>query len=389
MTIPKRNFGKTGLSTSILGFGAMRLPLLDPRDKTSIDIPQVGNMLHTAIDQGVNYVDTAFPYHTNDFTQPGFSEPVIGKALAGGYREKVVLATKLPLWHVETRADMDRILDQQLERLDTHYLDVYLAHNLNCHVWPKMKELGLIPFMEGAIKDGRIRHFGFSFHDSLELYREIMDAYDWEIAQIQFNYLDTSYQAGEEGYRLAADRDVAVVVMEPLRGGFLINNVPEKLRGLLKEIHPDWSLADWAFRWVYSHPGVGTVLSGMSNFQQVEENLRIAATPAPFGAAEQEALAQVRKYFSEHQMVNCTACGYCLPCPSGVVIPKVFTYYNEYHMEDSPDMHWRATMMYQHTLKEGERADKCVGCKACEERCPQHLPISELMPEAAKTFAGA
>ncbi len=389
MTIPKRHFGQTGLSASILGFGGMRLPLVDPTDKTTIDVPLATKMLHNAIDRGVNYVDTAYPYHTNDFSKPGFSEPFFGKALAGGYREKVILASKLPVWQVETRADLDRILDHQLERLATNCLDIYLAHNLNSHTWPRMKELGIIAFLEEAIKDGRIRHFGFSFHDSLELYREILDAYDWEIAQIQFNYLDTAYQAGEIGYRLAADRGMAVVVMEPVRGGFLINNMPEKLRDMLKEIHPDWSLADWAFRWVYSHEGVGTVLSGMSDMRQVEENLSIAATPASFGVVELEAVAKVRKYFAEHQVVNCTACGYCLPCPSGVMIPKVFTYYNEYHMEDSPDMHWRAGMMYQHALRAGERADSCVGCRGCEERCPQHIPISEKMVEAARTFAGS
>lgn len=386
MTLRKRKFGKTGIEVSPLGFGCMRLPTLDG-DNGKIDIPLAVKMLRTAIDAGVDYIDTAWPYHGNNFPQAGESEPLVGRALEDGYRDKVHIATKLPVWLIETRADMDRYLDEQLKRLKTDHVDIYLVHNLNSWSWPKMRDLGVVSFLEAAVKDGRIRHPGFSFHDNFALFSEIMDRYDWPVAQIQYNYLDTAYQAGDKGFELAAGRGAALVIMEPLRGGFLVNNVPETMKSMLKEIRPEWSLADWALRWIWSRPGAGTVLSGMSTMEQVEENLRIAASPVDFGETEREALAKVRAWFVERLKVNCTACGYCLPCPENVRIPDIFAYYNEYHMADTQAMHWRAGHMYKTAVPEENRADRCVACRICEKRCPQGIVISERMAEAAAIFS--
>jgi predicted aldo/keto reductase-like oxidoreductase len=365
----------------------MRLPLIgDGADKEKIDIPLATRMMRTAIDAGVNYVDTAWPYHGNDFPNPGASEPFVGAVLKDGYREKVYVATKLPVWNVETRADMDRLLDEQLKRLDMPYLDVYLVHNLNAAYWPKMRDLNVFDFLDGAVKDGRIRHPGFSFHASLGLFKEILNSYDWPVVQIQYNYLDTAYQAGEEGFKIARDKGSAVVIMEPLRGGFLIDNVPDQLKKMLKDCRPEWSLADWALRWIWSQEGVGTVLSGMSTMEQTEENLKIAASPADFGSKERDVLSKVRTWFMEHMKVNCTTCGYCLPCPKDVHIPEVFTYYNEYHMADDDNIRTRSVNMYKTALRYENRANSCVACHVCEKRCPQNIPIAEKMQEAVQTF---
>ena len=386
MALSKRKFGKTGIDVSPLGFGCMRLPVLGD-DKSKIDVPLATQMVRTAIDEGVNYIDTAWPYHGSEFPKAGESEPFVARVLRDGYRGKVHLATKLPVWNVETRADMDRLLDEQLKRLDTAYLDVYLVHNLNGAYWPKMRDLNVFSFLDDAVKDGRVRHPGFSFHASLGLFREIMDSYDWPVVQLQYNYLDTAYQAGEEGFRLAVDRGAAVVIMEPLRGGFLIDKVPDSLRAMLRERRPEWTLADWALRWIWSQEGVGTVLSGMSTMEQVEENLRIAASPVDFKEADREALSKVRAWFTEHMRVNCTACGYCLPCPKHVHIPEVFAYYNEYHMSDDKEMRWRSTNMYKTSIARDNNASHCVACHACEERCPQAIPVAETMKDVVATFA--
>lgn len=386
MTIPLRTLGKTGLSVSTLGFGCMRLPILDG-DNGKIDIPQATAMVRKAIDAGVNYIDTAWPYHGTNFPEAGNSEPFVAQALRDGYREKVSIATKLPVWKIQTRQDMDRVLDEQLKRLDTHHIDVYLIHNLNANHWPKVRDLDVFSFLDEAVKDGRIGHPGFSFHDNLVLFKEIVDSYDWQVAQIQYNYLDTAYQAGTEGLGIASDKGLGIVVMEPLRGGFLIRNIPESLQAVLREHRPDWTLADWALRWVFSESRIGTVLSGMSEMAHTEENLRIAAAANEFTSDDREVLEKVRSWFANHMAVPCTACGYCLPCPKGVAIPDVFTYFNEYHLADTDRQHQRGKGMYRGSLRPEQRAEACIGCKTCESRCPQGLPIADNMKKVADTFA--
>ena len=386
MALPTRPLGRTGFSVSPLGFGCMRLPVVNGA-ASDIDVPQAAAMLAAAVDAGVNYVDTAYPYHGRDRVNPGASEAFVGDALRGGRREKVILATKLPLWLVESRADMDRILDGQLARLRTPWLDVYLAHNVNSANWPRVRDLGLLDFFDAALKDGRIRRAGFSFHDRYGLFAEVLDSYDWHIAQIQYNYLDTGYQAGERGLRLAAAKGLGVVVMEPLRGGFLVDHLPEALAALLRGTRPEWSLVDWGLRWLWRQPEVGIALSGMSAMAHVEENLRIAGAAADaageFGERELEAVAAVRRYFQERLQTPCTACGYCLPCPHGVAIPKALAHWNDFHMVDRPELHARARFLYKLQVGEDERASRCAACRACEAACPQHIPIADCLPRVA------
>lgn len=345
-------------------------------------------MIRRGIDAGVNYVDTAYPYHSNSHAKPGQSEPLVARALADGYRDKVILATKLPLWLVETRADMDRFLDEQLRRLDTPYIDMYLAHNVNDGHWPKVRDLGLLSFLDEALKDGRIRHAAFSFHDRYQLFEVVLACYDWSMAQIQYNYLDVEHQAGVRGLRLAARRGVGVVVMEPLRGGFLVNHLPEQAKGILGDVRPEWTLAKWALRWVLDQHEVSVALSGMSTMEQVEENLRIAghAEARSMTRRDREALDAVRGIFLERTQVGCTACGYCLPCPSGVAIPKIFTLRNEYHFTDDPLAQRNTRFFYAGIMGTDKQADSCTQCGACTDKCPQRIDIPLEMSKAAELF---
>jgi predicted aldo/keto reductase-like oxidoreductase len=382
----QRVLGKTGASVSILGFGCMRLPVAGP-DPSCIDEDLAVAMIRKAIDRGVNYVDTAWPYHGKGFTDPGASEPLVAKALAGGYREKVKVATKLPTWLVNNRADMNRYLDLQLKRLQTSCIDCYLAHTLNARFWASLQQADFAAFFEEARKDGRIKHVGFSFHDRFSVFQEIVEGYDWDFAQIQYNYLDQAYQAGAEGVKLAARRGLGLVIMEPLRGGFLVNQMPDALRAHLAGVRPTWSLADWALRWLWNQPEISVVLSGMSAMEQVEENLDIACNAAPFTAADEAAVDFVRAAFLSRIKVNCTGCGYCMPCPEGVNIPRIFTLYNDYYLTDNAKARGHIKYVYGNlALAPDEMADRCQRCGQCEEKCPQQLPVGEALAEAADLF---
>lgn len=384
----KKTFGQTGLEISVMGFGCMRLPLDNPKDPTAIDEDLTTAMLRRAIDQGVNYIDTAYPYHGNHRHKPGRSEPVVGQALQGGYREKVHLATKLPTWFIEDKKQMHRLLDKQLKRLGTHFVDFYLLHNINGLVWPKIKDLGVFQFLDEARKDGRITYPGFSFHDRYPLFEELIQSYDWAMAQIQYNYLDVDYQAGRKGAQLASSLNIALVIMEPLRGGFLVNNIPDELCELLAATRPQWSLAEWGLKWLWSQPEPTMVLSGMSAMAHVEENLQIAQSEDLLTEEDLGAIAQVQSFFKDRLKAACTDCGYCLPCPQGVVIPKNMAYLNQYFIADSDEVRARAKYYFQTQMGPQETFTNCVGCGQCEEKCPQHLPISELLTqEAPKIFA--
>ena len=385
----KRLLGKTGETASILGFGCMRLPVRDPADQGSIDLDAATAMLRRAIDRGVNYVDTAYAYHrSGGMTEHGRSEYFLAHALKDGYREKVNIATKLPTWFMEDVPHMNRTLDEQLGALDVKCIDFYLAHNLNSRVWPKMRDMGMLDFLRDAQRDGRIRHVGFSFHDNYRMFEDVMDSYDWSFAQVQYNYLDTDHQAGTRGVELAAGRGLGVIVMEPLRGGFLVSRMPEDLRAFLREMRPEWSLADWALRWCWSRADVGTVLSGMSTMDQVEENLDIADAFTPLTPDEHAALEKVRSAFKARSKVDCTACGYCMPCPVGVNIPNVFAMYNDYYLVEGKENQDRARMMYGLMVRPEQEARHCISCGVCETKCPQNIAISREMPEAAKLFHG-
>lgn len=371
-----REFGNTGKSVSALGFGAMRFPTKGK--ESDIDEPAAVEMLRHAIDQGVNYIDTAHTYHG------GNSEVVVGKALEDGYREKVYVATKLPIWHVEKTEDFDRFLDEQLSRLQTSHIDFYLLHCVQAKYWPKLQELAILDRAERALADGRIGEFGFSFHDSYDVFKQIVDGYDWSFCQIQYNLVNEDVQAGTEGLKYAADRGLAVVVMEPLFGGTLAN--PPQ---------PVWEIwqgsgrrpADVALRWLWDKPEVSLVLSGMSTLEQVEQNIQSARRAGVGWLDEEERrlIQRVQEKYQELSPIPCTKCGYCLPCPNGVNIPLNFELFNNATVFKGSSKTLCRNLYI--ALPESERAAACEACMTCEEQCPQGIEIGELMKRVADEFA--
>lgn len=373
-----RKFGKTEEMVSILGFGCMRFPTIG-EDMGNIDEEKAIEMLRYSIDNGVNYIDTAYPYHR------GMSEPLVEKALRDGYREKVYLATKLPSWAIKTREDMDKYLNEQLEKLQTEYIDFYLIHTLNERYWKSLKENGLFEFMDSILKDGRVKYVGFSFHDRVELFKEIVDAYDWTFCQIQYNFVDEDYQAGKEGLEYAAKKGIGIVIMEPLRGGSLVSRVPDKIMRVWNEAQTKRTPVEWAFRYLWDYPEISIALSGMSTLDQVKENIRYADEGKPSSLKEEEKklISRVRDMYKEKIKVDCTACKYCLPCPVGVAIPYVFELYNDAFMFDKIE---EEKKRYYTFVKEEARASKCTECGKCEEACPQNIPIREELKEVVKVF---
>jgi len=382
-----RTLGKTNEKVSALGFGCMRLPIIDG-DTTKIDEEEAIKMIRHAIDEGVNYVDTAYPYHGTGMGTGGQSEPFVGRALKDGYREKVKLATKLPSWLIKNREDMDKYLNEQLERLQTDTIDFYLVHALGTGTWENLKKLGISEFLDAAIKDGRIKYAGFSFHDKLGVFKEIVDYYDWSFCQIQYNYLDENFQAGKEGLLYAAARGLGAVIMEPLRGGKIVKNLPETVMSAFAKADTQRTPAEWALKWIWNHPEVSVVLSGMNMMDDVKENISIASEALPHSLTEKELeiMNTVKNVFNERIKVNCTACEYCMPCPVGVNIPKNFTYYNEYSLFVTPETEKSLKSIYS-VVSEKERADKCVECGKCESHCPQAIKIRQELKNVTALFA--
>ena len=376
-------FGKTGLQVSALGFGCMRFPLVG-NDNSMIDEKQAMEMIHYAIEQGINYFDTAYPYHGKDFSKGGASEPFLAKALKNGLREKVYLATKLPSWLVESKEDLDRFLNEQLERLDTGIIDFYLLHALDGRTWAKLSQFGVLDFLNKAIEDNKIRYAGFSFHDEVGLFKEIVDAYNWSFCQIQYNYLDEEFQAGTEGLKYAAGKGLAVVAMEPLRGGTLVTGLPQAARKVMLEAAPDRNAVGWALQWLYRKPEVTMVLSGMSHLDHVKENIRVAnrLPQAEWSNGEKRALEKAVAITRGLQKVKCTDCGYCMPCPEGVNIPRNFALCNDHYMVQDP----AARMRYQNILSDTAKASNCVQCGQCEPLCPQGISIMEELEHVAELF---
>ncbi len=373
-----RTFGKLSWKPSALGFGAMRLPHLSD-DRGQIDEAQATHMLHYAIEHGVNYVDTAYPYHEEA------SEPFLGRALKGGYRERIRLATKMPSWLIEKVDDFDRYLHEQLARLQTDHIEFYLLHGLNERNWPKLRDLDVFRWAEGAISSGRIGHLGFSFHDSYEIFQEIIDAYDWTLCQVQYNFVDVDYQAGTKGVQYAADKGVAVVVMEPLRGGKLVNKIPPSVQAVWDAAPNQRTPADAALQWVWNQPEVSLVLSGMSTSEQVEENVASAdrSGVATLSSEELAVYDRVRQEYDRICPIPCTDCRYCLPCPSGVNIPMVLEIYNDLMMYGNDE--W-ANWAYNNLLPEDARGNMCIDCGECLEKCPQHIEIPDWMAQIHKTL---
>jgi predicted aldo/keto reductase-like oxidoreductase len=324
-----RTLGNTGQELSILGFGCMRLPIIDGKHY-QIDAEKATQMLHYAIDQGVNYIDTAYPYHSAIPMQEGMSEVFVGKALQNGYRDQVHLATKLPSWLIKSRADMDYYLNQQLARLQTDHIDFYLLHSMNVRNWQNLKQLGVFEFLDCALADGRIKYAGFSFHDELPLFKEIVDAYNWSFCQIQYNFMDEEYQAGREGLEYAAAKGLGIVIMEPLRGGSLSTRIPAAVQDVWDQADTKRSPVEWALRFVWNHPAVNVVLSGMNEMEHVIENINIASQAHPDSLTEKEKglIETAKGLYRSRTKVNCTNCQYCMPCPNGVNIPGNFSILN-------------------------------------------------------------
>lgn len=375
---------KNGDELSILGFGCMRLPV---KEDGKIDEKRAISQVRYAIDKGVNYVDTAWPYHM------GESEPFLGRALADGYREKVKIATKLPSWLVESREDMDKFLNTQLERLKTDHIDYYLVHGIAGEAWDKLEALDVIDFLDKAKNDGRIINVGFSFHGSVGDFKRIVDAYPWTFCQIQYNFMDENNQAGTEGLKYAASKDLGIIVMEPLLGGNLVNPVPPEVEEIWNEAKVKRTPAEWALRWVWNHPEVTVVLSGMNMEAHIEENLKIAdeAYPNSLTEAEIQLVKKVEQKYRELMKTGCTGCRYCAPCPSGVDIAGCFEIYDNFYFSGNEK---EAKLMY--AAKPGGiirgdvpgYASQCMQCGQCVEKCPQHLDIPTFLKAVAEEFEG-
>jgi hypothetical protein len=379
-----RKMPENGDELSILGFGCMRLPT---KADGSIDEERGIKQVRYAIDHGVNYVDTAWPYHM------GQSEPFVGRALAGGYRKKVNLATKLPSWLLETREDMDRYLDAQLGKLQTDHIDYYLVHALVGSLWDTVDKLGVADFLDRAKADGWIRRAGFSFHGAGTDFQRIVDAYDWDFCQIQYNFLDEKNQAGTAGLEYAASKGLGVIIMEPLRGGNLTRTVPPAVQKIWGESPVKRTPAEWALRWVWNHPEVTVVLSGMNDEAHIRENLRVAgeAYPGSLTKPELGLVHRVEQTYRELMKVACTGCRYCMPCPSGVNIPLCFEEYNNLYLGDNPSVEkfmYAARVGGAVGLGEPEFASLCVQCGECREKCPQHIDIPAVLESVVAELEG-
>lgn len=376
-----RKLGKTGIELSNLGFGCMRLPVIDHKAE-KIDYPKATELLHYAIDHGVNLVDTAWFYHAAVFGQKGESEVFVGEALSGEWRNKVYLATKMPLFQIRAREQMDTFLQAQLERLKTDHLDFYLLHGLNGEMWDKVRDLGVREFLDKKKTEGKIGYASFSFHGSAEDFIRICDEYDWTYAQIQYNYMDTDFQAGLAGLKYASSKGIGVVVMEPLRGGKLAENLPPEMTSVIDSYTIKRSPAEWALRYVWNDPGVTSVLSGMNSMEQVVENIRVASEVSmnSLSTIELAIYDKLRSAMEARKKADCTGCRYCMPCGSGVEIPEVLAALNRAAIWNDPNP-WLTGY-----LRIEGKADKCTSCKACEDICPQGLGISEFMKEAVLMF---
>lgn len=372
-----REFGKIDYHPSLLGFGCMRLPVINGETK-NINEAEAIKMIRHAIDHGVNYVDTAYGYHG------GNSEFVVGKALKDGYRAKTALATKNPTYLVESGDHWDQLLDEQLKKLDVDQIDFYLQHTLDAELWGVTKKYKLWERAEAAKKAGKIKYYGFSFHDSYEVFEEIINSYDWDFCQIQMNYLDTERQATLKGLELAAKKGIRVVIMEPLQGGRLAN-LPDDIAARFNQSQVKHTPVEWALRFLANRPEVALVLSGMSTMSQVKDNLRICSqsdlVPGCMTEAELNLLHEISTYWHSKLNIGCTACRYCMPCPNGVDIPAVFAAWN-LHGSSNAGAVRSAHKAYQELITNHTDASLCIACGACEAACPQHLSIITKLQEA-------
>lgn len=372
---------KNGDSLSILGFGCMRFPTKG----NSIDEPKTIAMIHDAIEKGVNYFDTAYFYHG------GKSESMLGKALLGGYRERVKVATKLPPFLVKNLDSAKKIMSTQLSKLQTDYIDYYLLHMLTDKpMFDRMVSLGIMEWLEELKRDGIIKNIGFSFHGGKIDFESIVKAYPWDFCQIQYNYLDENNQATKSGLILAASLGIPVIVMEPLRGGKLANNLPKEVIQTFQSYDSIRTPAEWALRWIWNHPEVNVILSGMSNEEQMEENIRIASDARENSLTEEEnkVFDKVKLVMMEKTKVPCTGCGYCMPCPYGVNIPGCFSSYNDKYLLEDKHARWKYMQTLGAMSEKPSFASQCVECGKCESHCPQKISIRKELKVVRKEMEG-
>lgn len=368
MSMKMSKFEKLGIETSKLGFGCMRLPIKDGE----IDRQAAFDMVDYAYNNGITYFDTAWGYHG------GASEPFMGEALKRYPRDSFYLATKMPVWLVETPEDFERIFNEQLERLQTDHFDFYLLHALSKTRFDKLVEQGLYDLCKKKQAEGKIKYIGFSFHDHTDRFEEMVDKYPWDFVQIQYNYIDPHIMDADRLYKILADRDIPCVVMEPVRGGFLAN-LPEDIGDIFKDFNSSRSLASWALRWVASHSNVKVTLSGMTNMEQLVDNINTFSGDIDLSAEENAVVNRVVEKILDVQTVPCTACEYCMPCPFGVDIPQVFKIYNSFKMFRN---NWRTHEEYFTYFKEEAQGDKCRSCGKCVKVCPQQIKIPEMLAMA-------
>ncbi len=373
MNMEKRQFKNTNEKVSLLGFGCMRFPT---QDDGKINRKEAFKMLDYAYDKGVNYYDTAYPYHG------GESEIVVGEWLATKDRSSLYLATKSPVWSINSIEEFNAKLNEQLAKLQTEYIDYYLLHALDQTKWTQLNAYHLLDHLSEVVKSGKVKKIGFSFHDEYPLFEEIIHSYPWDFCQIQYNYMDTEYQAGLKGYDLASEKGIPVVIMEPIKGGQLAK-VPNDIRILFDEVAPNYSDSAMALRFLGSHPNVLTILSGMSLMEHIEDNTNTMNHFECFTEAEYAVIEKAREVFLSRVQVLCTKCAYCMPCPLGVDIPGNFTVLNNAYIYDN-----FAIAKQHYSFMSGSTADKCVNCKVCISKCPQHIDIPEKLLQVRKEIAG-
>ncbi len=372
---------KNGDELSILGFGCMRFPMKG----NSIDEPRSIKMIRASIDQGINYFDTAYFYHN------GKSESLLGEALTGGYREKVKLATKLPPFLVSKLEGAKKIFQTQCTKLKTNYIDYYLLHMLTDKAtFDRMAAIGVMEWLEQLKKEGTIRNIGFSFHGSKTDFEEILKAYPWDFCQIQYNYLDENNQATKSGLMLAGSMGIPVIIMEPLRGGKLVNNLPQQVIKEFKSYDEKRTPAEWALRWIWNHPEVTVILSGMSDEERIKENIRIAsdAKANSLSLEELRVFDRVKAVMLEKTKIPCTACGYCMPCPAGVNIPGCFSAYNDKYLLGDKRIRFKYMQTLGMLSKQPAYASMCKDCGKCEHHCPQKIEIRKQLKTVKKEMEG-
>ncbi len=372
---------KNGEELSILGFGCMRFP----QKGVSIDEPRSIALIRSAIDQGMNYFDTAYFYHG------GKSEALLGDALAGGYRERVKIATKLPPFMVSKLDGAKKIFENQCTKLKTDYIDYYLLHMLTDKATlDRMISIGVLDWLEQLKKEGTIRNIGFSFHGGKADFEQILTAYPWDFCQIQYNYLDENNQATKAGLQLAGSMGIPVIVMEPLRGGKLVNNLPDQVLKAFRGYDAERTPAEWALRWIWNHPEVTVLLSGMSDEQQLAENIELASkvTANSLSNEELEVFDRVKAIMLEKTKVPCTACAYCMPCPHGVDIPGCFAAYNDKYLLNAKDNRFKYMQTLGVMSKKPAYASLCTECGKCELHCPQKISIRKELKQVKKEMEG-